>query len=140
MSVAYFDGYWTVETTCYARNYLFLYGDNDIHRGKGGQAVIRDMPNTYGIPTKKLPNNHPNSFYTDEEYDENVQKIKAAFDAVKRIMHTSTIYEGIMLPKDGFGTGLAQLNTRAPRTFQYLCEQVDELVKFMRMSKEERDI
>lgn len=34
----------------------------------GGQAIIRGLPNTIGIPTKKYPSNLKSSFYTDDEY------------------------------------------------------------------------
>lgn len=59
-------------------NYLFLYGSNLAGWGKGGQAIIRDLPNTYGIPTKKHPSNYNSSFFTDDEYEQNVQILKAA--------------------------------------------------------------
>jgi len=36
---------------------IFVFGDNLIHRGKGGAAKLRDEPNTYGFITKKYPNN-----------------------------------------------------------------------------------
>jgi hypothetical protein len=47
---------------------IFVFGDNTIRRGKGGAAVCRDEPNTYGFITKKFPNNEDNSFYRPDEY------------------------------------------------------------------------
>ena len=38
-------------------DYLYIFGDNDVGIGKGGQAIIRDEHNAIGIPTKKEPNN-----------------------------------------------------------------------------------
>ena len=75
MEIIIFDGFWTVSDVKMAPDYLFIFGDNDIQKGKGGQAIIRDEPNTFGIPTKKQPNNNLNSFYYDVEYDQNIKKI-----------------------------------------------------------------
>lgn len=49
---------------------IFVYGDNDIHAGYGGAAALRDLPNTLGFITKKLPTNDDSSFYTLDEYKE----------------------------------------------------------------------
>jgi hypothetical protein len=49
-------------------NHIFVFGDNLLRRGKGGAAVLRDEPNTYGFVTKKAPNNKDESFYKPEEY------------------------------------------------------------------------
>ena len=37
------------------RNKLFVFGDNCLRKGKAGQAIIRDQPNSAGIATKVLP-------------------------------------------------------------------------------------
>lgn len=47
---------------------IFVFGDNLLRKGKGGAAILRDEPNTYGFITKKAPNNKKESFYTIEEY------------------------------------------------------------------------
>ena len=67
MEILIFKGFWTLENVTSKPDYLFIYGDNDVKNGKGGQAIIRDLPNTAGIPTKKYPNNNPASFYTDAD-------------------------------------------------------------------------
>ncbi len=121
MKVKYFPGFWTCSDVEANSNYLFVYGDNDIQKGRGGQAIIRDLPNTIGLPTKKLPNNLPESFYTDLELEKNKKKIDVA---IQRILLQAEFYDGIMLPRDGFGTGLAKLNILAPKTFEYLNEQI----------------
>lgn len=48
--------------------HVFVFGDNTIRKGKGGAAILRDEPNTYGFITKKYPNNEDASFYRPEEY------------------------------------------------------------------------
>jgi hypothetical protein len=135
MKVFIYKKFWTVETTKKYPKLLFIYGDNDTKTGKGGQAVIRYAPNTAGIPTKKIPNNLPTSFYTDDELELNKTKIKASIQEI--ITKLSTTYDennklqynGIMLPEDGFGTGLARLNILAPKTFEFLNLEIAELKK-----------
>lgn len=129
MKVQIFDGYWTCYTTNKNQNYIFIFGDNDIQKGKKGQAVVRDSKNAFGIPTKKLPALSPNSFYTDVELEENKNKIMGAIEKIKEELKINK-YEGIILPKDGLGTGLADLLNKAPLTFAYLNQQIDELIKY----------
>lgn len=124
---------WTTYTCRKYNNYLFIYGDNDLKLGKGGQAMIRDEPNVAGIPTKKEPNNKKSSFYTDNEYDSNVEKISTA---IKSIKHKLNDYDGIIYPKDGIGTGLAQLDKHAPKTFRYLNRQLKKLFKYAMFKKQ----
>lgn len=116
--ITLFARHWT-ETDCMIEfdKSLFVFGDNDIGEGCKGQAVIRNCPNAIGIPTKKRPTNEPTSFYTDDEYDESCKKIQ---DAIIRVIEKSRDYVEIMFPVDGFGTGLARLKEKAPKTFKYL--------------------
>ena len=119
-----FKGYWTEADVAKHPEALFVFGDNNIGQGKGGQAVIRDFPNTIGIPTKKFPSNHYKSFYTDADYDDNTARISKA---INRIISLSASYKFVILPKDGFGTGLAKLPKVAPKTFAYLVSGVNRL-------------
>ena len=48
--------------------YIFVFGDNLLRKGKGGAAKLRDEPNTYGFITKRYPDNKDSSFYKPEEY------------------------------------------------------------------------
>lgn len=50
--------------------HIFVFGDNLLRKGKGGAAILRDLPNTYGFITKKAPNNRDESFYRVNEYRE----------------------------------------------------------------------
>lgn len=128
MSIIIFDGYWTCKDVIQYSNCLFIFGDNDVGKGKGGQAIIRYLKNTAGIPTKKFPNNKYSSFYTDDEYKENCNKIKNAITLIKQRFYQEK-YEYIVLPKNGFGTGLSQLPKKAPKTYNFLCNQVQKLIK-----------
>lgn len=39
-----FNGNWSVDDVRKSKDYLFVFGDNDIHSGTGGQAIIRNEP------------------------------------------------------------------------------------------------
>lgn len=119
-----FKGWWSREDVTNYPHALFVYGDNNVRKGVGGQAIIRNLPNTIGIPTKKYPSNNPNSFYSDREYLDNKRRIDSA---IKSIISLSANYKYVVLPEDGFGTGLAELPTRAPRTYEYLLKSIEYL-------------
>ena len=97
-----------------------LFGDNLEGFGKMGQAIIRDEPNAIGIPTKKFPGNKANDFFSDKDFSQAKIKIDEAFNRIDRT-------KNIILPKDGLGTGLAKLETKAPKIFKYLQSKIDEL-------------
>lgn len=105
-------------------NKLFLFGDNNTRTGKGGQAIIRDEPNAMGISTKLLPKNTPEAFMSDDQLADN----KAVIDSDIKKAKDRAAKEGktIVLPKGGFGTGLASLATKAPQTFAYLNQRLQE--------------
>lgn len=126
MEAIIFEGFWTIEDVRSMPNYLFIFGDNDLKYGKRGQAIIRDEPNSMGIPTKKEPNNRITSFYTDSEYDENIRKIDQAINSILCEVKNKK-YTGIVLPKDGLGTGLAKLSIYAPKTLEYIQSKINEL-------------
>ena len=115
--ICLFSGYWKVSDCIENPKSLFLFGDNDLKRGKKGQAIIRDCVNTHGIPTKKFPSNNHDAYYSDDQYDENCKKIIMGFVTM---IKKSSDYQEIAFPGDGFGTGLAQLGTKAPQTFAFL--------------------
>lgn len=108
------------------RDKLFLFGDNLERRGFGGQAAsMRGEPNAIGIPTKKSPNFREGSFFSDNEFEENKAAIDAALaEVTDAIGETSRM---IVIPSDGLGTGRAQLDRRAPRTFAYLQKCLTQL-------------
>ena len=108
------------------RGKLFLFGDNLERRGFGGQAAaMRGEPNSIGIPTKKNPSYKDDAFFSDDEFEQNKAAIDAAFDTLMRAVR-ETIHS-IIIPSDSLGTGRAQLDTRAPRTFAYLQKRLAEL-------------
>ncbi len=121
--ICIFGRFWNINDCKASPKSLFVFGDNDIRKGCGGQAVVRYCPNTIGIPTKKYPSNASESFYTDGEYELNCQKIT---DAIESIIRESEKYDEIMFPADGFGTGLASLTSKAPRTLKFMNDMIAE--------------
>lgn len=126
MRIEIYSGNWNSKIVQKYPNKMFIFGDNNISEGEGGQAVIRNEPNAYGIPTKKYPNFDPRSFYTDKEFEENKYHIDKA---ITKIMSKSKNYDVIVLPENGFGTGLARLESRAPKTFEYVKEVVRNMAE-----------
>lgn len=105
---------------------MFLFGDNLERRGYGGQAAaMRGEPNALGVPTKKSPNNSAGVFFSDNEFEQNKAAIDAAFHEISRSLLDSI--RVIVIPSDGLGTGRAQLDRIAPRTFAYLQQKIVEL-------------
>ena len=106
---------------------MFVYGDNDLHIGKGGQACIRDMPNAMGVPTKKKPDLTKSAFYSDNQLEQNKGKIDDAFSQIKERLERED-FHFICFPEDGLGTGLAKLPECAPETFAYLNQAISAFV------------
>lgn len=127
MKVIIFKGYWTLKDVKSNPTHLFIFGDNDIKKGKKGQAIIRDEPNAIGIPTKKNPSFHRTAYYYDEEYEENIKKIDTAMGKINQKIQSGD-YDTIVFPEDGIGTGLANLKENAPNTLKYINEQIGMLL------------
>ena len=126
--ITYFKGFWDRSDVETNPDWLFIYGDNNIGQGLGGQAIIRGLSNTLGIPTKKYPNNAYKSFYTDLEYSDNIERIQKA---ISKIIQVEYKYKFIVLPENGLGTGLAQLPTKAPKTYSYLVNAIEKMKKII---------
>lgn len=139
VKVIVFDGVWKEADPLFGTKTLWLYSDNDSKEGKTGQDVIRDHPNTCGIPTKKLPTKSKSARYTDDEYEENKKKIVTAFKRA-RIMIKVKGYDTVIFPIAGFGR---ELKT-SPQTLLLLNQEmrkfVDEMNKEDTEKKENTEI
>lgn len=108
------------------RDKLVLFGDNLEQRGFGGQAAaMRGEPNAVGVPTKKTPSREESAFFTDDEFEHNKSAIEAALSPVFTAVSDKNIT--VVIPADGLGTGRAELDRRAPRTFAYLQRRLADL-------------
>jgi hypothetical protein len=104
---------------------LYLFGDNDIRKGLGGQAKeMRGESNAIGISTKKLPASNEEAYKSDDDLQENKRIITD--DINKAIAEWNTgKYNKLIIPQ--MGVGLAELPTRAPLTFEFLQQELKRL-------------
>lgn len=107
----------------------FVFGDNQLRVGMGGQAAsMRGEPNAIGVATKRAPGCADGDYFADSDVDA-VALIDADIDSV-----VAALGEGrtVYVPLDGLGTGLSQLPQRAPQLhahivnrFRSMCEADD---------------
>lgn len=105
-------------------NKIYVFGDNLMRIGKGGQATIRDYKNALGIATKMKPSAFQDSFFSDASYEDNIILLQLEVNRVRRSG------EHFVFPKAGLGTGLADLPNKAPRTYKFLKDLLLEVFGF----------
>lgn len=92
---------------------IFVYGDNLAEKGYLGQAIIRNHPNSFGVPTRVAPDNIPEAYFSDK---------KSEMDAVKEALRElyTLAMEGntIVFPVAGIGTGLSKMKEKSPLIFE----------------------
>jgi hypothetical protein len=101
---------------------IFMFGDNELRRGKGGQAgVCRGHPNALGVATKRAPERTDDAYWTDNDFDRLITII--AHDLTPAVTH---ILKGgtVVCPTAGLGTDLSELPSRAPKVFAYLRQHI----------------
>lgn len=104
---------------------LYLFGDNIVRQGLGGQAKeMRGEPNTLGIVSKKYPSNSSSSFYTDEDFYSWLQVFSADIKNLAEKINSGQ-YKALVIPP--IGVGLADLPNKAPRIWNYLKSTLDSL-------------
>jgi hypothetical protein len=102
-----------------------------MREGNGGQAVIRDEPNAFGIITKRLPSQYPDSYFSDDQVLENSNLIATdILDFYFTINDPSYGYTHVVFPFAGIGTGLANMPNKCPLTYQQLHYYLRILFKF----------
>ena len=95
------------------RNKLFVFGDNLLREGFGGQAKeMRGEPNTVGLITKRKPTMEECAFLTDDLFE--VWAKASGEDFLHLFLHKGVV----VWPSAGIGTGLAQLPSRATLIFE----------------------
>lgn len=103
----------------------YVFGDNEQRTGMGGQAgEMRGEPNAFGIPTKKAPNNHHSSFWSDVNYNEKTVFLRLRFFELEKKLYNKEV---VVFPLDGIGTGLSDLPNKAPRIYAYVMEEIEAL-------------
>ncbi len=106
-------------------DWLFVFGDNLARVGYGGQArEMRDEPNAVGIPTKKLPTMTENAFFSDADFAGFRSEAAPEFRRLALHLRSGGI---VVWPTAGVGTGLADLQRRAPRIWGSLQRAIAKL-------------
>jgi hypothetical protein len=106
---------------------LYLFGDNDMREGYGGQAAeMRDEENAVGIRTKWAPHTTFDAYFSDDEFAEVTAMIDADLEPVREHLEKGKI---VVIPADGLGTGLSRLPEMAPQIYDYLLDRLIELEK-----------
>ena len=106
---------------------LFVFGDNMLRRGFGGQAAeMRGEPNAVGIPTKNTPSNAPAAFFSDKDFETAKSVIDEACDQLETHLKNGG---KVVWPEDGIGTGRADLANRSPKIWDYLEERRIQIEK-----------
>ena len=99
-------------------NKIYIFGDNLCGIGKGGQAIIRDCNNAFGIPTKRAPSMDSNAFFSDQ-FDE-YEAVKAKIEKLITLDRYKTDIT-FVFPTAGLGTGFARrMNQTSPKLFKYM--------------------
>lgn len=108
-------------------NWLFVFGENQEQQGSnsigGGQAVVRNLENTFGFCTLEAIG----KYWSDESYPKNIVQIEKD---IKDLSQKSSLYEEIVFPYYGLGTGRALMQKRCPKTFLYMCKRILEVFQF----------
>lgn len=108
------------------KNTLFVFGDNMVRQGRGGQAAeCRDEPNAVGIPTKWNPSTNQSAYFSDLDIAKATPQIDAAFN---RLVDHLRQGGDVVWPADGIGTGLAKLREKAPAINAYIERKRAELL------------
>ena len=97
---------------------LFVFGDNMAFLGRGGQArECRGEPNAIGVVTKWRPSNDEDAFFCDADLDKVRWSIQASYRKLAEHIARGGV---VVFPADGVGTGLADLQTRAPAISKFI--------------------
>lgn len=107
------------------RDKLYVFGDNFAGYGKKGQAKeARDEPNAIGIPTKRRPAWDEEAYLTDADWIRWLEVARPRWDFILEALKAGRT---VVFPQAGIGTGLGELEQRAPMIYAALLEWVAEL-------------
>ena len=114
---------WTAETAIEHPRNFYLYESDASNGLLKGSAIIKqagdNIPNIAPIITLASPlTSKPTSFWTDDTYEKNINKIDISVDKAVALIRKAN-YNNILLPSEGI-TSVSKLKEKAPKTFLYL--------------------
>ena len=103
---------------------IFVFGDNTMRVGNGGQACIRFCINSYGIATKIAPG------INDWDYfDDSISTLGAIFNDISYLVYQCKLRKTkfLVFPAEGLGTGLSDMPNKCPESFKIMNECLDNI-------------
>ena len=105
-------------------NDIFIFGDNILRSGFGGQAKeMRGELNAVGVMTKRKPTMDSDAFLSD---DNPTDMMNVATDLMRVMGYVNLGYQ-IYAPKKGLGTERARLKEKAPKIHAFIVDFFREL-------------
>ena len=117
MKIYYTDRY-TIDLCRANPEAIFVFGDNLIHAGTAGQAIIRREPNAFGIPTKRYPATTDHSYFSDAKCE--LEHVKRALRELYDRLRKGGV--DLFWPSKGIGTGLAKMPSKSPIIYTEMCD------------------
>jgi len=94
----------------------------------GGQAKeMRGESNALGITTKNTPSMTEDAFFCEEAMFQTLAQLEVISDDLAQAERFLQSGGTVVVPRDGLGTGLSELPTRAPRAHAF----IEEWMAFM---------
>jgi hypothetical protein len=89
--------------------------------------MIRDVFNSYGIATKRTPSMDEKAFFSDKR-----DEAQALYEDIYNLLYTfhrfDDVFDTLVLPADGLGTGLSQMPERSPQLFAWMNQTLSHLL------------
>ena len=126
--VVLYHGWYSVALCRELIDFHFVFGDNLLGFGKGGQAIIRDCPNAFGVPTKRKPAMTPGSFFAEDSESD----LDAVLDRLGTLWKYLEDGETIVMPvndngEPSLGLERARLKEKAPSIYAAIENHVREM-------------
>lgn len=119
MPVGIFPGHYSLSDCRKNPDDLFVFGDNMVRRGTGGQAAIRSAPNAIGLATKHTPSTNSAAYFSNADIDLFREEVRRIHAIISPALKSG---KKIWFPAGGLGSGLSRMPDKAPDLYQGLCK------------------
>jgi len=104
-------------------DWTFVYSTNVYHTSSYGQAAVAaNEPNTIGIPVRfRFCRSNASSYFNDDMFNDVTKPI------LDKVLASIAERGGIIVVFPKIGEGDSRLKEKAPRTFQYIREELAKL-------------
>lgn len=114
---------WSLSDIKESTNKIFVYDDSGQFFT---QSILKELPNTIGLLTKKHTLNNI-SFFCDDEYEKNCEILTNYLLSIRNFW---SVGKTIVFSKDGYGNGLSNLQYTAPKTYQFLVDVMRDFFEY----------